>query len=239
VVINTIAAAIARALAGAPGRAATQVTDTVGSLIPFSLGGHQDFEPIVLKFGVGETFLDGAARTLLGPVIEALQDDDSLEVRLEHELGEGDVVLARQRGNPSEQDCRLMLQCLQYDWKRAAREREQATLRVQAALISGLTDEVREAVERLRSLERTLGCLDQAVDHVYGLLSPRAALGVDRRAREAALDLAKARLSTIERELWSQVPNAVSRIRVIPPHFSEPETGTPGTVTLVLRRTAR
>ncbi|MFO0984625.1 MAG: DUF748 domain-containing protein [Planctomycetota bacterium] len=237
VAITTLGSLIARAIASAPLRAASTVTGTVESLVPFSLGGGEaKLDPGVIELEPGATRVSADALAPWRKIIDRLRDDDQAMVTLEHALGGGDLALAKLRSNPPRDDRLRFLAELRRERAAVEHVRTEVASQARAALLSGLDDEGDRLGRRLREAEQRLGLIDQSLERVYEMLGAGAERSAARRARDAALDLARLRLVAARAALIEAVPAARARIRISEPRFGEAIGDRGGTITATAGR---
>ncbi len=228
--VGALNSLIGNAIQGSAFRAAGALGGLVG------LGGDEEEvedEATVVTFAPGGTVLDIEGRNALQPLLERLDDDDSLVLTLRHDVGGGDVTTTHARVNPSRQDTLDLLARLRRkrDTLTAARQRVAAEAR--AALTSGLSDAAEQLRSRVGAFDLELGFTEQALDRILELLRPGAERHGMRRTKEACVALGITRLLAVrEALLTSGYPEIEKRLRLRRPRFGEPAGADGGQVSL-------
>ena len=187
--------------------------------------------PVAITFAPGSSVLDPAAAAGLEPLVRKLRDNPSLEVLLQHTLGDGDVPRARLRANPTRQDSLSILAHLR------EKKRELLDLRAVAAgearsFLASRFDAVPAdaALDRVRALDHEVAQTDDAIDAICDLLAPGADRRADRRTRAAAIDLGTARMEILRAALLAtNIPDIAHRIRIVHAKFNPPTPPVPST----------
>jgi hypothetical protein len=232
-VIGSATGAVGLVLGTAVASAPLKAVNIVGGL----LGGEKKKEPerpVVLSFPAGSTSLEPGTTVALVGVIERLKKEKGLEIQLKQQLGGGDVDLARDRANPSPQECSALV--YRNHQRKLDLERLQAQVagQVRGLYASREDAEAARTLAQLHTIDRELSQTEDSLDKLYDLLRPGADRQADRRTRSASLDVAWGRLDTVRAALVaSGIPDIDKHIDKYNAQFN-PEGDAGGTVTLTL-----
>lgn len=236
-VIEAAASVIAKGLASSP----IKLVGGVGELV--GLNGKPKRGPLLdenLTFAPGSDVLSSQDEQRLLAAVSKLQNDASLQLIVQQQLGTQDVALAELRANPAREDCLNLLAQLR------AKKQELLTLRLDAAAAAQaqlaaradlLTSQT--GMERVVLINKELGRTETAIDQICDLLRPGAQLQAPRRTRTAALALARTRVDRVrtliavntDQEAQKRVPNVPVTYKVNPGQAG-------GTVNLTLIKSA-
>lgn len=234
--IGAFGSIVTTAVASAP----IKVAGGVGGLLGMPEGAAPARqEPVELAFGPAITSLSSADRQSLDRLVAQMRKDKNVELTLRHELGGGDVSRARQRANPSAQDCANLAYRLRATKLQLLSERAALAGRTRALVASGSTADSARAVQQLRELDRRLAQTEDAMDQLYELMRPGAERQSERRTRAASLEISSDRLNEVKSYLLaSGVPNAAERVRSAAPTFTaaEGDAGGKVIVTVIARK---
>lgn len=217
VATTAIAKEISLAVARAPLRMTKGVADAAGSLtgkIPVvggvtgdifggvsSLFGGGPEEPLPeigsIEFLPGDVNLLESEQAKLKEAIKRLKNDKKRGIVLIHELTTADIARAAELANPSPDDCRELAIGLRQKKAELYRLRDEVTADARARLLTGQAEQAAVSVERLRTIDTELGRTEVALDQTLAMLQPRAERRRDKRARDAAMQIAEARLASI------------------------------------------
>jgi hypothetical protein len=239
--LGAVGSVVATAIANAPVKAVSGVTEMVGlnNVIPFfgkkKPAGPQDAGAVDFFAGAGEATGDPFTVTLRH-VIEEMKKDKTLELTLKHELGGGDIARAAQRANPSVDEAEALGASLRQRRAGLLREREQIASAARATIVASADKKAAAAAtEQARAIESRIAATEDALDHVYEFTRPGAERQADRRTRAASLEIADARLRALKEMIISAgVPDAENRVKVMKPQFTQTEGDAGGRVTMVI-----
>jgi hypothetical protein len=232
--VSALGSIIATAIASAPAKAVDDVTNVVGLGAIF--GGNKqkaEIEPVTLEFGTGDVTLGPAERQKLAALVELMRKDATVELTGRHELGNGDLDLARTRANPDPADALALARAVQSRRQQLIAARADLAARARVELASLPNDgQASATLDELRSLDRQIAAADDGADALFDLLRPGADRQSDRRARAAALQVARQRLSAVRDDAVSMakasnIPLATERIRMTNAQFN-PSPDVPG-----------
>jgi hypothetical protein len=219
--VSALGSIVATAIASAPVKAMEDVTNVIG--LGAILGGNKqkaEIEPVELEFGTGDVTLGPAEQRKIASLVELMRKDATVELTGRHELGNGDLELARTRANPGPTDALALARAVQSRKQQliAARADLAARARLELAALSN-DGRASATLDELRSLDRQIAAADDGADALFDLLRPGAERQSDRRARAAALQVAQQRLAAVRDDAVamakaSNVPFASERIRM-------------------------
>jgi len=212
--LSTLSEAIAKAVAASPFRVTGAVTDLLG----MTGGPEEATGPAAeIAFSAGDASLSAEAESVLGGVLERLDDDDTLTVVMRHELGPGDSAAVRSRANPDARHVREIVDRLGRERGAIDRRRDEAAAEARALFGTARAIEAEEAAARVRSVEAERAENRARIDAVLPLLFARGDRLRDARARAAARDLGTARLAAVRDALFlSGVSEIAERVGVRP-----------------------
>ena len=235
IAITTLSTQIAKAVANSPFR----LVNSAANLVPLGGGGDPKAKsaPQVLSFAPGDPVLVPVEIGKIGPVLEQMRDDRSLSMTLHHESGSGDFARAKERVNPSTEDCLRRAAGLKERRTELLAVRAPAATRARIAVASRLDGQDREPLENLRAIDRELGQIENALDHLYRLLRAGAERQAAQRTRAACIVLGRDRLAAVRAALTSSgIPGIEERIRIAPVRFAEAEGSEGGRVVITTGR---
>jgi hypothetical protein len=238
------AGAIAGALLGTTGRVIGQaflntpfrMASTITSLVPGGEAPPEEEEPIALEFEGGSPNLAAAEAAKLAALLERLADGEPLQVALRHDFSGKDLERAGERANPPREDCLEMAERLRREKARLLVRREEAAARARNAVLGGLWRESASATEALRRLDIEIQTADQGLQDLYDRARPGAERQAPRRAREAAVALARARLAAVAAALAAAGEEAEKAVRIDRPGVPEEAPGAVGRVIVTVTR---
>ncbi|MEM7232684.1 MAG: hypothetical protein AAF517_10940, partial [Planctomycetota bacterium] len=129
-------------------------------------------------------------------MVQLLQDDDTLVLKIRHELGSDDVARAKVLANPDEPDCLALATRLRSKKRELQASIETVSAEVATALSTGLPT-ARSLQDKLRGLRRELARADHALDELYELARSGTGRQAERRARAASVALGKKRVEAV------------------------------------------
>ncbi|MEO0652909.1 MAG: hypothetical protein AAFZ65_19700, partial [Planctomycetota bacterium] len=193
---TALAKVIADAVKGSPMRLAGTLTGLVGIG-----GGDEDADsaPIESSAGYtrGATQLDSEAVSVLDAALDALVEDDALELIVEQQLGSEDLEQTERLANPTREETVALADRLERRLNQLERDRAVLAAEARTLLLVGRDDDADRRTGELRLAETRIGLLERALDNLYGRLRPGADRRSDRRAREAAVRLGELRQEAI------------------------------------------
>jgi hypothetical protein len=216
---------VGTAVASAPMKAASGVTDMVGlgSLLGAKKA-KQGPEPVVITFAPGSTTITPDAQAKLAALLELARRDKNMSLTIHHELGGGDVTVASARANPTLDDAAAMAGQLRARKLELANQRAQLAGRVRAQVAWQPAAQSEGAVEQLRALDRQIAQTEQSLDQLYDLMQPGADRQATRRTRAAGLQIAQDRISQVTSLLQAKdLPNAAERVHAAAAQFNPTE----------------
>jgi len=192
-------------------------------------------ESVVFEFQPGTARLNPGEFEKLGPLVEMLERDSSLELVIQHHLGSGDHEKAEKLANPDPATCREYAEGLRRNKAELLRERDLLAAEVRAMYALEALDRAEGLSIDLRNLDARLGGIEQALDQLYGFLRPGAERRRDRRTKSACLTLARQRLGAAREVLHDlELVGIRERIDIRRPRFILPEEddGRGGTIVI-------
>lgn len=236
--IGAISKQVAIAVAQLPEKLARASLSVLGP--DLLKGKEKDLTPVVLQFSSGESQLTYGQRQVLQELAQRLRKEETLQAQIIHTLGSGDVVLAGQRASPKRDEARELGQRLRQQKFDLQRKRIELSSTLRVAMASqnqALTD---QTLNDLQQVSSQLASTELALDDMLSLLRPGAQRTLDRRARQAAIDLGQYRLEAVQEPLKSlQIKNFDTRVTVPRPNAKVVEGVERGSVTIVLTRQAK
>ncbi|MCK5941841.1 MAG: hypothetical protein KAI24_07745, partial [Planctomycetes bacterium] len=192
-VVESLAKLIGEAFSSAGARAATTITGAF-------FGGDTEVPDVkvALPFEPGAP-LPGEAD--LAPLLEALQDDDTLVAVLSHQLGQADLAHAAELANPPADVVAATAQRLQQVRRDLEARRDPIARDVVALYAAGKVQEAIRRQEELLAIDTHLGELLVALDGAVEQLGRPDERAAARRTRTAAIALAEARLDATIRHI--------------------------------------
>jgi hypothetical protein len=225
--VGALGSIIATAIASAPVKAVQDVGQLVGLGSLFGGDKQKEIQPVELVFGTGDVMLAPSEQQKLAGLIEQMRKDETIELTGRHELGGGDLDLARGRANPDPLDALALARAVQARKQQLITARTDLATRARVELASLPTSDGQAAatLDELRALDRQIAAADDGSDALFDLLRPGAERQADRRARAAALQVAQQRLAEVRDAAVgaakaSNVPLATERIRMTNPQFN-------------------
>jgi len=191
---------LAEAVASAPLRLVTGVTSLFG--VDLTGSAASDGDPTLsLEYAVGAVELSPAEHAKLAEFVRGLGANSSRVLAIEHAFGRGDLARADVLGNPPHEETRDLVDGLRTRKGSLVRQRDEssAAARVSAAL--GDRSELAAAQERMSALDRELAGVEDALDAALELERNGAERHRDGRARRAALEIGRARVSALREAL--------------------------------------
>ncbi len=232
--VTTLSTLITKAIATSPLRVLGGITDFAG--LTGGVGMSAAERARTVTFAPGSVTPPLAATAALQDLVAEAQDGALLV--LQHELGGADVKIARQLATPPTADTLTLLADLRHRRAQLLQQRERALreLRVQIGIEGFDHPRLREG---MRTIDRELGRIEQALDEALELLRPDAARRADARARRAALAAAERRLEALRDQLVREGAPP-DRIELRRPRFLAADCDCGSTITVTPRiRSAR
>ncbi len=223
--LESVGVVVANAIASAPLRVASSVTDLFGIT-----GGDEDplaNLAVTLEYAPGAIDLSAAQKASLARLIEAL-DDDEVVLVAQHAVGSGDIAYAQRLANPAPDECRELVARSRLRRLELQRLRDELAADARVLYAVGREDEARLAGERLRAAARELDSTEAALDGVLELLRPNSERRKAKRTRLSSLELAQKRLEALGAFIASsEVEHAAQRIELRKPTFAAPAAQSP------------
>ncbi|MBL8863092.1 MAG: DUF748 domain-containing protein [Planctomycetes bacterium] len=233
---SAAASVIGSAVASAPLRVMSTFTDLFG----ITGGGAEQPPTASVAFGPGDAALPPAAHAALEPLVQKLLADADWVVQVQHRLGAADVERATRLANPPPEVCREIAEGLRARRAEIARSRTELAAEVRADWAAGDSATAAAGTQRLRALDAEAGHLEDALDRVLEHLKPGAERHDAKRARAAALAVARARVEALRAWFVSRgIPRIEERFEAKPPTFDLAADGAGGTILVVLRERPR
>ena len=230
--VGAFASIAATAIASAPLKAASAVTDLLG------FGGKKveaPEPPIALHFDSGDTTLNGEDLAAIAQLKARLTKDPALTVVIKHLLGGGDVKQAETRSNPSPEDARYLAEQMRQQQLASAELRSNLAGIARSDVERGAESSADDTLARLKQVDARMARTDDAMDRLYELLRPGADRLASRRTRSTCLEYGKNRLAAIQSALLDHAPADIAdRIHLLTPQYSQPADDAGGTVLVQL-----
>jgi hypothetical protein len=154
-------------------------------------------------------------------IVEAMDEDELLELEVLHVFAAPDVERAERLASPESNEAAALLRSLRQRHAELARRSDELAAAARIELLLGEEERFEASRRALVDVQRELGLTDDGIDHVAELLRPGAASRRERRTREAALAIARTRMDGVSRVLLDEgVP--YSRITLRPPRLELP-----------------
>jgi hypothetical protein len=235
--IAALGTLVANAIASAPMRLASNVTDV------FSSGDadpkNKREPPITLLFASGDAAFTPEDAQRLAPIFARIAEGERLSITLEHKLGADDLSRAVVRANPSQEQSEQIAGRLRLFRRERSQEREALATEAAANYAAGRVEEAQRFAAQVRALDRELGLAEVALDHTYKLLEPSAPRRAPRRTKESCLGLADQRLAVVKSALLDHgLTDDEDVLRIARPRFDGPQAPEAGyvEVTVVSRK---
>ncbi|MEM7163930.1 MAG: DUF748 domain-containing protein [Planctomycetota bacterium] len=234
VLAATTAQVVADAIASSPFRVVGTVTDIAGLT-----GDEEGVAPVekALLCGGGDVRLLGDASGVIATLATQLAADPQLQLTLRHEVGVADVEVLRTRVTPSERE-RVELLARLRGRRGVLRDERVALARAacDATLVSAgaLARGARRDVQRV---DNALGEIEQAIDRLVDAGDDPPPHRVARRVRECSIELARERLTAVQRQ-FEKLGVATEQIRVVAPRSNADPEHPQGRLELTVRRVA-
>jgi hypothetical protein len=217
------------ALAGAPLRllSALVPTDPKKARGPIASG--------EIEFAPGSSDLPSDTEARLFVLRKMISAHRSASVIVRHELGAEDRARAERFANPTDAECRELVQRARQRKAELQRERAEAATRARALLAVG-SKESGGALEGLRAVDRELASVEKDLDRLLEILGARSPRQEQKRTKLAALEIGQDRLDAVLARIRAGVDaEDLSRIEVTSPRFDPRADGGPGRVIVELR----
>jgi len=153
--------------------------------------------PYVVDFPVLDSSLDPSARRVLADLVADVRRVPGRTIRLEHELGGGDLAAGEQTAQLTPEALKDLGAALTGNRDTLHAERDELAAEVRNHFAVGRTTAAEEARIQLVDVEARLTDTEAALDQVYGRLSGASSRDVDRGARALAVLLGEARLTAV------------------------------------------
>jgi len=232
----TLSRMIARSVATSPLR----VVGSVTQMVPMDLGKKQPKEEVSeIFFLEGDTQWEEDSRRILRRVAKRLKRKDIFLV-LTHEWSQSDMDLVAGRISPDLAICRSILSSMRQQRTDLMEERQDLSTRLEEALFTGDSKAAKELGTRISDIDEKLGRSGLALDNLCEHWGAQAERNLDRKKRQANIDLARDRLNLVYEDLRQRFPDRIQnpeqRIRITQPrpdYLSEQDRGK---VLLLLRK---
>jgi hypothetical protein len=244
--MTALAAAAVATLGKLVAQAIAQVPLRVGSSVAGLVAGEEEAPeegleaPIILEFAPADAMLAAGEAAKLGLLLERRQSGEKLVIGLEHGFGAADLARAGQRANPPPEQCLEIAARLRREKKAMFRQREELAAHCRTAVLSGLWAEAGRLRQRLSRLDRQITEADEALEDFLARVRPGAERLAPRRAREANLTIARARLAAVRSVLLAGAPGeAADAVRVTRPAAVESAPEGAGKVVVTIKTLKR
>jgi hypothetical protein len=219
--ITALGKVIADAIAAAPFRAVGILTGVLG--IGGGAGPTLAEQRRQVSFGLGEALPAIDAQQVVAPLIDLLAGDETIALVLTHSFAADDLAHAKTLANPDPELADDIAARLRVDLATSIRERDLLATRLLAMLGAGNPRDAFVLNRRLHALDAEIARISDALDRVLALLRPGAERRADRRTRDTATDLARARLESL-RDLLLELGGAEleKRIELRPARITDP-----------------
>ncbi|MGE0144212.1 MAG: DUF748 domain-containing protein [Planctomycetota bacterium] len=219
--ITALGKVIADAVAAAPFRAVGMLTGVLG--IGGGAGPSLAEQRRQVGFGLGEALPAVDAQKVVAPLIDLLRGDETIALVLTHSFAADDLAHAKTLANPDPELAHDIAARLRVDLASSIRERDLTATRLLAMLGAGNPRDAFVLNRRLHALDAEIARMSDALDRVLALLRSGAERRADRRTRDAATDLARARLESL-RDLLLELggPDLDKRIELRPARITDP-----------------
>lgn len=167
-------------------------------------------EPVVLEYAAGEFVLDTAAMELLAPLFEEVEDREDFIVCIEHKFGSEDEARASQLANPSKEECRRLVIGLRRRKRALSRHRAECAADLAASYAVNGQEGAGDELKQLRAVEAELGGIELALDETLGMLRPGSDRHAARRTRATLIEIAEARMGTLQNALSSEMKGRIT-----------------------------
>jgi hypothetical protein len=224
-------AVIARAVTQSPTRMLKLTTGLLGGSDKES---STTFEPVTVPFEAGRIALSAAQRIRLEDLFKQLAKDKKLQLTLRHQIGAGDIQQAQALVNPSQQDKLALIERLTHTKTNLLQQRRQLLNEAQATYSSGGMAETFQARETLNAVNTQLGRIEQSLDQILEMMRPGTNYAAQRRTRQAAIAMGKARLMALYNTFTGQ--GLSDRVKIAQPTFTSPQDDSSGIITISLSR---
>jgi Domain of Unknown Function (DUF748) len=192
-----------------------------------------------LIFTPGETQLSGEQLAVLEEIRQLMRRDATLEVTLQHELGELDITRAGERINPSRTDIEDLADQLRQQKRDLQRRVADAWAALRVADATGGASSTSPAASELRDVSAELKHTEDRLDEVLELLSKASESRANRRTKSASILLAELRLRSVQEWLLaSELRDVANRVRK-GNATAKPSEQQEGRVRLVMTRRAK
>lgn len=183
------------------------------AMIGIDLNKEQDLSPVTISFDPGESRLTTEQEETIEQMVERLKKDDTLQIALEHRLSTGDFELANQRANPTGTDAKALAENLRQRKFDLQKRQVELSSKLRVALASQNQQLADQTLQQIQSVSKDLAQTEEGLDDMLGLFRAGAERYTDRRAKQAAIELAQWRLDAIrEQFLDSDVMDIAARI---------------------------
>ena len=204
---------IADAVSSAGRRAATTVTGAflgvdqlpdVDTTVAFAAGDPLPAQPPAVAGN--RTPPDPSARAL-DAIAAALATDETLTVVLQHQLGAGDLEHAGELANPTDEVVAATVEQLLDQRRKLTAKREPVARDLVALYAAGQQQRAWHRQRELAAIDNELGGVEQTLAEALSIVGERNPRKAKRRTREAAHELAAARLDAVAAALLHRLPN--------------------------------
>jgi hypothetical protein len=227
---GAVASVIGAAVASAPAKVVGGVGNMVG------LGGEAENaegpEPVIIPFAPGYAGLSAEDQKAIDSLIVTLREEKTAQLTLRHELGGGDIARAEIRANPSSEASLAYARQLRARKMVMLEDRASLAGRARSDLATASLADAQTTLDQLRQLDLEIANTENALDELYDMQRPGADRQATRRMRSAALELGRLRLEAVKSAILAGVPQAVNRVNVTHPQFTEIEGDAGGQVSI-------
>jgi hypothetical protein len=256
--INAFDVIVANAIAAVPKKTANAVIGVADKIIPLSAIFGQpkpkNNGPFTITFSAGDDGLSAADLAQLDIALQRMKEEPDLQLTMQSSLSggpaakslnlnamTGDIGRARLRANPSQEECRELINKLSRRKDDLIRRRLDVLGEARGDVASRPAAVSAATLQRLRAVERELSAAEDALDRLYEMERPGAARQAGRRTKQAALNVARSRERSIIGYLMSGgLGNVEKRINPTRPQFSpvvsDDTTGGSVVITVIVQR---
>ncbi len=200
----------------------------------------KQIEPVVMEFLPGESQLSSRQQAAIDALLKRMDEDDTLEVTLQHAIGKKDFALTQQRVNPLADDSLALAARLRQRRNDLLQQFAERSSRMRVAMASQNPAMATAALDALRTTSVELKQTEDGLDQILELLRAGADRQADRRTKAAALVLGDLRLQAVQQALLNTKLKGISdRVRKGTATLKAAEGDDSGRVTLALVRRAK
>lgn len=196
---------IIRSAAGSVGaqliKAFAAVPTKALSLVGIDLGREKDLSPVTIEFDPGESTLTPDQIEKIDQITDRLRKDPTLQIALEHRLSSSDYELVNRRANPDPVDASALAIRLREQKQDLQKRLVELSTQFRLALAAQDQEWAAQLQGQLQSVTEQLSRTEDALDDAFELIRPGADRVSERRAKSAALELARWRISAIRQRI--------------------------------------